>query len=230
MGKWMKLRPIAKLLLSHNGHTRISCWFPVVFALALSACMGNTTAPKPTYYYTLDYPPPSVQIEHQLPAVLRVERFAVSPPFHTQRIIYAGKGNHRNHYAYHQWIAAPGELLPYFLSRDLRDTNGFKAVLTPGSSLYATHSLHGWVEEFVERDGSKNCTAEATIHISLIDNMKSDPTAKVMLQKRYQASSQCSSKTPSALAESMSKAVAGISSDIARDIHHRLSSAGTLKY
>lgn len=230
MSKWMK-----QIMTAENLHTKrlsngTAWWLSVFIALTFSACMGQSAPPKPTYYYTLDYPSPAVRLNHQLPTVLRVERFAVSPPFHTQRIIYAGKGSHRNSYAYHQWIAAPGELLPYFLARDLRRTNGFKAVLTPGTSIATTHSLHGWVEEFIEKDGAKNCTAEVTIHISLINNMSADPSAKIMLQKRYHASARCSSKTPAALAESMSKAVADISSVIAKDIHRRLSSAGTLKY
>ena len=216
---------------TRNNLTRISfCWLPAVLFLALSACMTQSSPPKPTYYYALNYPSPANNLNQQLPAVLRVERFAVSPPFHTQRIIYAGKGHHRNSYAYHQWIAPPGEMLPYFLARDLRRTNGFKAVLTPNTSLTATHSLHGWVEEFLENNGSKGCTADATIHITLINNLNRDPTGKIMLQKRYHARVACPSETPAALAESMSKAVAEITSQIARDIYDRLSSASALKY
>lgn len=202
----------------------------IVLSAMLSACMGNSAPSKPTYYYTLDYPSPSVRLNHQLPAILRVERFTVSPPFHTQRIIYADKGTMRNSYAYHQWIAPPGELLPYFLVRDLRKTNGFKAVLTPDASLSATHSLHGWVEEFIEKEGTSNCHAKAIIHISLINNLNSDLTQKIMLQKRYQAATPCKAKTPAALAEAMSAVLAKISTDVTKDIHSRLSTAAALKY
>jgi ABC-type uncharacterized transport system auxiliary subunit len=226
----MRVKKIEKKIFRGDPVGRRFLGLTVLLVLALSACMPQSKSPKATYFYTLDYPPPSTRLDHQLPAVLRIERFAVSPPFKTQRIFYAGKGGHRNSYAYHQWIAAPGELLPYFLVRDLRKTNGFKAVLTPGTSLSATHSLHGWVEEFIEKDVQKNGTAVATIHISLINNLNGDPAAKIMLQKRYHASVLCRSKTPAALAESMSKAVSKISSEIARDIHHRLSSGGALKY
>ena len=226
----MRVKMIAKNSIVKKRCRKIFYWLPATIVFAVSACMTQSAPPKPTFYYTLDYPPPSIRLNHQLPAVLRVERLVVSPPFHTQRIIYAGRGNKRNSYAYHQWIAAPGELIAYFLARDLRKTNGFKAILTPSATLAATHSLHGWVEEFIEKDGSNSCTAEATIHITLINNMNTDPTGKIMLQKRYHASAKCSSKTPAALSESMSNAVANISSDIARDLHHRLSSAGALKY
>ncbi len=226
----MRLQTIGKTPFKKMHHTKPLWWIFLHLVFTVSACVNLSAPPKPTFYYTLDYPSPSIRLNHQLPSVLRIERFAVSPPFNTQRIIYAGKGSHRNSYAYHQWIATPGELLPYFLTRDLRKTNGFRAVLTPNTSLSATHSLHGWVEEFIEKDGTKNCTAEATIHISLINNRSTDPTAKIMLQKRYHASERCNAKTPAALADAMSKVVAAISSAIAKDVHHRLSSAGTLKY
>jgi ABC-type uncharacterized transport system auxiliary subunit len=205
-------------------------WLPVLLAFALSACMSPSNPPKPTYYYTLNYPLTNTRLNPQLPAVLRIERFAVSPPFHTQRIIYAGKGHHRNAYAYHQWIAPPGEMLPYFLARDFSKTNGFKAVLTPNTSLAATHSLHGWVEEFIEDDGSKEGAAVAAIHITLVNNLNIDPTGKILLQKRYHARVPCLSATPAALAESMSTAVAKISAEIARDVYSQLSSGGELKH
>lgn len=205
-------------------------WLPVALAFTLSACMTPSSPPKSTYYYALAYPSTDTRLNRQLPAVLRIERFAVSPPFNTQRIIYAERGHRRNSYAYHQWIAPPGEMLPYFLARDLRKTDGFKAVLTPNTSLTATHSVHGWVEEFMENDGSGNGAAEAVIHITLTDNLNADPTRKIMLQKRYHARIPCHTKTPNALAESMGKAVAKIFAEIARDVYERLSSDGALKY
>jgi ABC-type uncharacterized transport system auxiliary subunit len=207
---------------------RFALW--VSNLLILTGCMTASDPPKTTYYYTLDYASAVDSLKQQLPLTLRVERFSVSPPFHTQRIIYAGDGAHRNSYAYHQWIAAPGELLPYFFVRDLRRSNGFKAVLTPDSSLSTTHSLHGWVEEFIEIDNSSNWQAVATIHVSLINKLNADPTQKIMLQKRYHAAVDCESKRPEALARAMSKVVAQITATVAKDLHHRLSTTGALTY
>lgn len=198
--------------------------------MVLTGCMGASEPPRTTYYYTLDYASAVDNLNQQLPLTLRVERFSVSPPFHTQRIIYAGKGAHRNSYAYHQWIAAPGELLPHFFVRDLRRSSGFKAVLPPDSSLYATHSLHGWVEEFIEKDNSTNWQAVATIHISLINKLNADPTQKIMFQKRYHAMVDCAAKTPEALAQAMGKAVARITATVTKDLHDRLSSTNALTY
>lgn len=224
------MKVIPEVLIKPRSPAVLQIGTIIVLTVMLSACMGNSAPSRPTYYYTLDYPSPSVPIKHQLPSILRVERFTVSPPFQTQRIIYADKGTMRNSYAYHQWIAPPGELLPYFLVRDLRKTNGFKSVLTPDATLSATHSLHGWVEEFVEKDGNPDCHAQAIIHISLINNINPDPAQKIMLQKRYQAAAPCKAKTPAALSEAMSAVLAKISTDVTKDIHRRLSTAATLKY
>jgi ABC-type uncharacterized transport system auxiliary subunit len=207
---------------------RSALWLSTL--LVLTGCIAASSPPKTTYYYTLDYGSAVDDLKQQLPLTLRVERFSVSPPFHTQRIIYAGKGAHRNSYAYHQWIAPPGELLPYVFVRDLRRSNGFKAVLPPDSSLTATHSLHGWVEEFFEKDNPKNWQAVATIHVSLINQLNADPTQKIMLQKRYHATVDCDAKTPEALAQAMGKVVSQITASVTKDLHHRLSSVNALTY
>ncbi len=196
----------------------------------LSACMGSSRPPNPIYYYTLEYSTPSVKSAQHLPFTLRVERFSASPPYNSQRIIYAHGGLQRNAYAYHQWIAAPGEMLPYFLARDLRHSNAFQAVLTPDASLAATHSLFGWVEEFVEKDASPGWQAAATVNITLISNLGKDPSRRILLQKRYSSSALCKARTPEALAVAMSSTVAEISQAVMRDIHKRLSTVEPLNY
>ncbi len=215
-------------MIKVNASTQLILLFLVL--TTLSACMGVSAPSKPIYYYTLDYETPSAKLKHHLPCTLRVERFSVSPPFNSQRIIYAHNGLQRNAYAYHQWIAAPGELLPYFLARDLRRTNGFRAVMTPDATLAATHSLHGWVEQFVEQDGSPEWQAAAVIHVTLTSNLDRDPASKILLQKRYDATAPCNAKTPQALAQAMSEAFADISRSVTKDIHDRLSTVEPLKY
>lgn len=202
----------------------------LLIPLICSACVGNSRPPQPIYYFTLGYEAPAVSLAPQLPCTLRVERFSASPPFNSQRIVYAHRGLQRNAYAYHQWIAAPGELLPFFLARDLRQSGGFRAVLTPDAALSATHSLHGWVEEFIEKDDAASWQAAATIHFTLISNRDHDPTRKILLQKRYSAAVPCNAKTPEALAEAMSEVICKISQAVIKDIHGRLPAVETLQY
>jgi ABC-type uncharacterized transport system auxiliary subunit len=202
----------------------------LLVSFVLAGCMGNSKPPEPIYYYTLDYQTSGVSLAPQLPCILRVERFSASPPFNSQRIIYAHKGLQRNAYAYQQWIAPPGEMVAYYLSRDLRQCGGFQAVLTPDTSLSSTHSLYGWVEQFIEQDATAHWQATAAIHITLISNLDHDPTRKILLQKRYTATAICNAKTPEAFAEAMSKVVGQISQSVIKDVYGRLSATGTLKY
>jgi ABC-type uncharacterized transport system auxiliary subunit len=214
----------------HHFPSRFPNCLLLLVLILFGGCMGNSRPPEPIYYYTLGYETPTVHLAPQLPCILRVERFSVSPPFNSQRIVYARKGLQRNAYAYRQWIAAPGELLAYFLARDLRQSSGFRAVLTPDASLAPTHSLYGWVEEFLEKDTTTGWQAAATIHITLISNLDRDPTREILLQKRYNASAPCNAKNPEALAEAMSKVVGQISQDVIKDVYDRLSTFQTLKY
>jgi ABC-type uncharacterized transport system auxiliary subunit len=196
----------------------------LLLAPLLAGCMGQSTPTSPIYYYTVDYEPTPATYDAPLPWVLRVHRFSVSPPFNSQRIIYADKGLHRNGYGYHQWIASPGELLPYLLARDMRHTNGFRAVLTPDDTLVATHDLYGWVETFVEQDNTDPRQAFARLHITLVSASDPDPSRRILLQKSYQAHAICNGNTPGDLAQAMSSAVAEINGTVIQDLYHRLES------
>lgn len=201
---------------------RFSRGLPIFFLLCfLVACAGSEVA-KPTYYYTLDYPAPAPMATPQLPYVLRVDRFAATPPFHTQRIIYADKGLHRNAYAHFQWIAAPGEMMAFFLGRDLRSSNGFKAVLPPDADIVPTHTVKGWVETFIEEDFTDNGHASLKLSVTLMDAREPDVSRRVLFQKSYAARQACRAKTPAALAEAMSAAAARVSANVLTDIYDAL--------
>ena len=201
----------------------------IAFASVLCACMGTVKPPEPIYYYTLDYSPPGPSFAAPVPFILRVERFSASPPYNTARIVYADAGAHRNTYAYHQWIAAPGDLLPYLLARDLEYTKGFQAVFTPESAIRTTHNVHAWIEQFLEKDTAQNWTAAATLHAALISRTAADPTDRILFQRRYSAESPCAAKTPAALAVAMGQVVSQISEAISRDIYQSLSAVGRSK-
>jgi ABC-type uncharacterized transport system auxiliary subunit len=154
-----------------------------------------------------------------LPVTIRVDRFSVSPPFDSQRIIYADKGLHRNAYAHHQWISTPGELLAYLVARDLRSTDRFQAVLTPDSPLRATHIVNGWVEEFLEIDDTNKWRASLCLHITLLSEENRDPIERILYQKTYRSAVASRAKTPEAIAEAMSDAAARVSAALVKDIY-----------
>ena len=195
----------------------------VTLVLAFSGCMRAPSAAKPVYYYTLDYSPAPRSFAKPVPWVLRVERFTASPPFNSQRIIYADKGLHRNAYAHFQWVAQPGELLAYSLARDLRQTNAFQAVWAPDGASTPTHLVTGWVEEFTEEDFVQPSQASVKISISLIDVRDADPVRRILFQKTFSAKAPCKESTPAALSVAMSGAVSKISTAMIEEIYSHLS-------
>lgn len=203
--------------------TRIAGHLPLIALLFMLAACAGSKAGKPTYYYTLDYPSPVPMENSKLMNVLRVDRFAATPPFHTQRIIYADKGLHRNAYAHFQWIAAPGEMLAFFLGRDLRSSEAFKAVLSPDATVLPTHIIKGWVETFLEEDFTSRGQASLKLSITLMDARETDVSRRVIFQKSYAAKRECTAKTPAALAAAMSEAAAQISAQMVQDIYDALS-------
>lgn len=196
--------------------------FTIISSLMICACIGAPSTPKTIYYYTLDYPPDAAAPIRRLPVVLRVNRFSATPPFDTQRIVYAEKNLHRNTYAYHQWIATPAEILSYLLTRDLNYLDGFKAVLPADTTQPVTHDIYGWVEELIEIDTHTPWQASARIHITLASALDLEPSRRILMQKRYERTETCRAKNPAALAEAMSQAIAAIYADVVHDIHTRL--------
>lgn len=194
----------------------------LMLPLLLAACSLPQASPKPVYYYTLANTPLNLHMDRQLPVVVRVDRFTANPQYNTQQIIYGDKGLHRNAYANFKWIALPGELLAYALARDLQQCGGFQAVLTPNAPSPPTHTINGYVEEFLEEDYTLPAQASLRLSISLIDTRQPDAVKRILLQKAYSAKAPCEDKTPAALAVAMTAAAAQINAQIIQDIHQRL--------
>jgi len=217
-------RGLGKMMIAKQGARLIAALLMPAVILLSTACMGPSAAVGPTYYYTVDYPPPAVAVDRPLPHMLRVARFTATPPFNTQRIIYADKGLHRNAYASSQWIATPAEMIAHHLARDFQSIQLFKAVVAPDATLPSTHIVSGWVEEFMEEGFVHPWQASLRLTITLIDAMQSDPVERVLFQKTYSAKAPLAEQTPAALAESMSEATARVAAEIILDIHHELTS------
>jgi ABC-type uncharacterized transport system auxiliary subunit len=204
--------------------TRIARWLVLLhIAWIVCGCSISTNPSKPIYYYTLDYQNLSSDEPSSLPVVIRINRFSVSPPFDSQKIIYADKGLHRNAYTHHRWISPPGELMAYLIARDLKASKHFRTVLTPDSALGATHIIEGWIEKFLEEDTDEVWTASLCLHITLLHAENTDPVKRIIFQNTYRAKTNATAKTPGALAEAMSGSVAQISETLLKDIHNALS-------
>jgi len=187
-----------------------------------SACMNLKQPGNKIEYYTLEYGLPEMADLKPIPCVIRMERFTVAPVYNTNQIIYRDRSFNRNSYVYHKWRANPGDLVTHSLTRDIRQTGLFKAVLPSDSRHKALFVLEGTVDEFFEWDSEINWKAVLSVNITLITEDEPDTSKSILFQKSYHAAEECNRKDPSALVEAMSRSAAIISEEIIRDIHDRL--------
>jgi len=196
--------------------------FAAIFVLIFS-CTGSLKKPAMRIdYYSLDYDPPGPAGLAPLGAVVGVQRFQVAPLYNTNRIIYRDKQFKRNAYNYHKWRANPGDLVSYFLARDLGESAAFKAVFTLDKKLPVSHTVEGMVDEFFEFDRDNLWEAVLSVSVTLIKENEPDISKRILMQKKYRVRKPCRQKNPQALAEAMSLAMAAVSKNIQDDLYHFL--------
>lgn len=173
-------------------------------------------------YYTLEYDPPALGNLQPLSIVIKVQPFSVAPIYGTNRIIYRDKSFKRAEYVYHKWRDNPGDLVPYFISRDMRKSGLFRAVLPQDSGSRPSYVLEGSVEDFLEWDTEDGW--EAFLSVSVVFMMANEPdiSKRILFQKTYQDREPCKQKNPEALAEAMSQAMSVASREIIQDIYDYL--------
>ncbi|MFV9645712.1 MAG: ABC-type transport auxiliary lipoprotein family protein [Desulfobacterales bacterium] len=196
-----------------------------VFISLILFAPGCLSLKKPVIkidYYTLEYDSPDVAFQEQLPFVVRIERFLVTPVYNSSRIVYSEQKFKRAAYNYHRWHSSPGDLVTYFLARDMRKSNLFKAVLTYDTRFLSSHAIEGIVDEFYEKDEKDLWKAVLSVSITLVREGEPDISKRVLFQKKYSAKETCEQKTPLALAKAMSNAMAKISEMIITDTYNCL--------
>jgi len=197
----------------------------VVICLLPGGCLNLKKPRHPIEYYTLEYDPPKSQKVDPLAVVIRVARFGVAPMYNTNRMIYRDESFKRNAYTYHKWRANPGDLVSYFLSRDLKQSGLFKGALSHDSGAEASCLLEGTVDEFFEWNEAGAWEAVLSVTVTLMIENEPDISKRILFQKAYHAREPSSQKNPQALAEAMSKAFSKISGEVAGDIYEHLKEA-----
>jgi cholesterol transport system auxiliary component len=190
--------------------------------LMFCSCLNQNHPSDKIDFYTLEYDPPKINGLQALPSVIRIERFSVAPIYNTNRIIYRDKSFKRGSYVYHRWRTNPGDLVTYFLGRDMKTSGLFKADLPHDSRFPFAYMVEGTVDEFLERDMEASWEAVLTVSITLIDEREPDISKRIIYQKTYQAREPCRKKTPRALAVAMSRAMSEVSEKFIKDTHSYL--------
>jgi len=210
------------------GHTKILLLL-LCLTLPLAACLKLKQPQNRIEYYTLEYDPPAAVERQALPYVIRVLQFSVSPVYNSNRIIYRDKSYNRQAYSYYKWRANPARLVTYFLSRDLKESGIFKAVLPGESRVAPAYLVEGTVDEFLEVAGNENWHAVLAVSIVLMDENQTDISQKVLFQKTYRTRKSCEKKHPRALAAAMSLAMSEISVSIIDDLFNNLAARNEIK-
>ena len=190
--------------------------------LPLSACLDLKQPSNKIEYYSLEYDPPRLGDHQPGSHVIKVELFSVSPMYNTRKIIYRDDAYKRAAYDYHKWQANPAEFVTYFLTRDMRQSGLFKAVVTPNSRFPYAYVLGGSVDEFLESDMQAGWQADLSLNILLINEHETDASKKIIFQKSYHINKPCRQKNPRALAEAMSAAMSEASAQIINEVYNRL--------
>lgn len=194
----------------------------LLLVLLMGSCLGLKGPNKKIEFYTLEYEPPQVTGLQPLPFVIRLVRFSVAPAYNTNQMIYRDRSFRREAYVYHRWRVNPGDLVTYFLSRDMKQSGLFKAVLPYDSAFPSSFVVEGSVDQFFEWDTKKSWKAVLTASITLMAEDEPDISKRVLFQKTYGKKEVCRQKNPGALAEAMSRAMAGVSEEIIKDVYSHL--------
>ena len=201
----------------------------IIGILIFGGCIGPKRPDKKIDYYTLEYAPPEAKGLTPLPVIIRIAPFQVSPIYNSERIVFSEKPFQRDDYKYHRWRANPGDLVTYFLARDLQQSAIFRAVFSVESPLSPTHAIEGSVEDFYELDEKNSWKAVLGVSITLIAANEPDVTKRILFQKKYLEKETCRQKNPRALAEAMSIAMARMSEALITDIHQYLAEKSFMK-
>lgn len=190
--------------------------------IALGGCLPMEGNAPSTRSFTLEYAPPRIQGLAPLPCVVTVHRFSAAPEYQTSALVYRSAPYRSETYPYCRWRANPADLVSYYLGRDMRESDLFEGVFPSGSVQGASFGVEGAVDQFLEDDGPLRWEAALTLSIALVREDEPDPSRQVIFQKTYKAREPCRKKSPEALAEAMSRAMAKLSAAIIKDLYHHL--------
>jgi cholesterol transport system auxiliary component len=198
------------------------CFLFSLLIFFIGGCLGAKQPTREIEYYTLEYDPPVLEFREPLASVIRVDRFRATPFYDSNRIIYRKKPFERDAYYYRKWRANPGDLVTYFLTRDMQQSSFFKTVLTSNNNAPASYVIEGSVDEFLEKDVKNSWEAVLSVSISLLAVNEPDINKKVLFQKNYAATETCGQKNPNGLAEAMSMAMTRVSKMIIGDVYNAI--------
>jgi ABC-type uncharacterized transport system auxiliary subunit len=201
---------------------RSSRFFSIIalgLAFLLPLLSGCGKPPMLVHQYILEYPAPVVGRQARIAEALKVEQFSVAQAFNSNSMVYQPEPFKSAVYNYSRWRVNPGYLVTDYLLRDLRNARLFKAVYGPASTGRYRFLLEGGVEDFQELDEPDGWKAALALTVTLLDVTKTELPQRVVFQKNYRVMEPMPEKTPTGLAQAMSRAMARLSGRIITDTY-----------
>jgi cholesterol transport system auxiliary component len=142
--------------------------------------------------------------------------------YNTLQIIYRDRSFRREAYPYEKWRANPGDLVTYYLSRDLKNSGLFKAVAPYESRIEPSLVMEGSVDEVFEWDSEDGWKAVLTVSTVLLRHPEPDLSKRIVFQQTFHAVKPCRKRNIESFSEAMSEAMAEVSAQIIRTTYQQL--------
>lgn len=191
-------------------------WFLPLLAV-LGGCLHLGIRSPQVREYRIDYTPPTLS-GTPLPVAVEVGLFSVAAVYDREAIVYREGTYSTGAYVDARWSAHPGNLVADLLARDLAASGLFRAVQRVPSMVPSDYQVGGEVQEIEERATGGGCAAHLQLQVLLA---RSHPAkgGPVLLQRTYTGDEAAPCRAPDQLVAAMSKALAGISAQIERDVY-----------
>jgi len=191
----------------------------------LWGCLGGTP-PAAVHHFLIDYPPPSPKAEACSAETMKVLEFATAHAYNSPSMAYSSGPFRRDSYVYSRWRVIPGEMVTDYLVRDLRRAGIFGGLFSYREEGGGRFSLEGTVDEFLENAEGTTAKAVLSVTVTLLETRTTDAARLVVFQKNYRVAEAMAQRSPEALAEAMSRAVARLSDDLMGDLCKAIVSKG----
>ncbi len=195
-------------------------WWPLVAAVLLAGCFGGAQSGPRIELFRLDYQA-TAPGGSPLPYILRVPPMEVASAYDRDTMVYREGGYQLGSYFYYRWASNPGSMIAELLARDFSDSGLYRDVQTAVSVVRPDFQIKGTVEEIEERLAPHDCGAHLALRITLAAN-RGAADARIRFSKLYAADEETRCDDPRSLAESMSRVMARLSTEIQADVYAAL--------
>lgn len=187
--------------------------FWIAASWCLLCCGCSLTKPRPeVHHYTLALHVPEAAAG-MAKATLVVRTFSAHDPYNQERLVYRSSPYLMDFYNYHRWAASPTEQISDWVRKYVWGSGLFSLVYPTGEGS-ADFTLHGSIRQLDEVDHEETWEAALSIDFWLT---RADQRTPLWLHT-YTATQQTAKRNPAAVAETMSRNLESILTQLINDL------------